>query len=100
MIIVCLGGLPFYTTRLTYKSISLPAQDSIARATVLAYLEESLQPPDLEDTFTSQYTHLEDTPPLYSGIGALSGISVGSFPDNDIRLLILDLGKELGELAN
>jgi len=42
----------------------LPAQDPKALGTVLAYLEESLQPPDLKDAFADQDPHLEDTPPL------------------------------------
>jgi hypothetical protein len=74
----------------------LPAQDSKARGTVLAYLEESLQPPDLEDTFAHQHSHLEYTPPLDSGICTFGSVSVGSFPDNDVRLLVFHLREEFG----
>jgi len=72
----------------------LPAQNSKALGTVFPYLEESLQPPDLEDAFADQNSHLENAPPLDSGICAFCGISVGSFTDNDVGLLVLDLGKE------
>lgn len=74
----------------------LPAQDSKALGTVLAYLEESLQPPDLEDAFTDQDSHLEHTPPLHSGVCAFRGVSVGSLSENNVRLFVFDLGKEFG----
>jgi hypothetical protein len=78
----------------------LPAQHSKALGTVLAYLEESFQPPDLEDTFSNQDNHLEDAPPLDSAVCALCSVSVGSFADNDVRLFVFDLGEEFGELSN
>ena len=74
----------------------LPTEDSKALGAILAYLEESLQPPDLEDTFADQDSHLEHTPPLYSGICAFCGVSVRSFSEDDVGLLVFDLGKELG----
>jgi hypothetical protein len=74
----------------------LPAQDSKALGTVLAYLEESLQPPDLEDAFADQHSHLEHTPPLNSGICAFGSVSVRSFSENDVRLLVFHLGEEFG----
>ncbi len=78
----------------------LPAQDSKARGTVLAYLEESFQPPNLEDTFAHQNSHLEYTPPFNSGICAFGSVSVGSFSDNYVRLLVFHLGEEFGQLSN
>jgi hypothetical protein len=77
----------------------LPAQDSKALGTVLAYLEEPLQPPDLKDAFANQDSHLEDTPPLYSSVRALGCVSMGSFPDHDIGLFVFDLGEELRQLS-
>jgi hypothetical protein len=62
----------------------LPAQDSKALGTVLAYLEESFQPPDLEDTLADQDNHLKDAPPLDSAVCALCGVSVRSFTDYDV----------------
>jgi hypothetical protein len=77
----------------------LPAQDSKALGTVLAYLEESLQPPDLKDAFADQDSHLEDAPPLYSSIRALGCISMGSFSDHDVGLFVFDLSEEFGQLS-
>jgi len=82
-----------YTTRLTYGVTQLPAQNPKAVGTVLAYLEESFQPPDLKDTLADQDSHLEYTPPLHSCVCALGGIAVGSFADYNVRLFILDLSK-------
>jgi hypothetical protein len=72
-----------------------PAQDSKARGTALAYLEEALQPPHLEDTLSHQDYHLEYAPPLDSAVCTLCRISMGPLANNNIRLLIPDLGKEL-----
>jgi hypothetical protein len=74
----------------------LTAQHSKALAAVLAYLEESFQPPDLEDTFANQNSHLEHTPPLHSRICAFGSVPVGSFSENDVRLLVFHLGKKFG----
>lgn len=89
-----------YTTRLTCEGIQSPTQHAIAFGTVLAYLEEALQPPDLKDAFADQDTHLEHTPPLDSGVCAFCGVSVGSFAEDNVGLFVLDLGKEFGELAD
>jgi hypothetical protein len=77
----------------------LPAQDSKALGTVLAYLEESLQPPDLKDAFADQDSHLEDTPPLHSSIRTFGCVSMSSFSDHDVRLFVFHLGKEFGQLS-
>ena len=89
-----------YTTRLTFESHQLPTQYAIALGTVLAYLKEAFQPPDLEDAFADQDTHLEHAPPLDSRVCAFCGVSVGSFAEDDIGLFVFDLSKEFGELAD
>jgi hypothetical protein len=77
-------ALSSYTTRLTCAVNQLPAQDSKALGTVLAYLEESFQPPDLEDAFSDQDSYLENTPPLDSAVCTFCGVSVRSFSDDDV----------------
>jgi hypothetical protein len=72
----------------------LPAQESMPLGTDLAYLKESLQPPDLEDAFANQDNHLEYAPPFDSTVCTLCRVSVGSFSHNNVRLFIFDLGKE------
>jgi hypothetical protein len=73
----------------------LPAWHLKTRGTALAYLEKSLQPPDLEDTLCHQDNHLEYAPPFDPAVCALCSVSVGSFAKNNVRLLVLDLGQEL-----
>lgn len=82
------------------KAFSLPSQHAKALGTILAYLKEAFQPPDLEDTFTNQDSHLEHTPPLDSGVCAFCGVSVGSFAEDNIGLFVFDLSEEFGELAD
>ena len=60
-------------------------------------LEETLEPPNLEDALGDHNAHLEDAPPLDAGVGALGGVAVGAFADDDVALLVLDLGEEFGE---
>ena len=60
-------------------------------------LEETLEPPNLEDALGDHDAHLEDAPPLDAGVGALGGVAVGAFADDDVALLVLDLGEEFGE---
>jgi hypothetical protein len=91
--------------RLLYNSLDLnvnqlPAQDSKALSTVLAYLEESFQPPDLEDTFANQNDHLEDAPPFDSAVCAFCCVSVGSFTNDDIGLFVFDLSEEFRQLSD
>lgn len=74
-----------------------PAQNTMALGTVVAYLKEAFQPPDLEDTLANQDHHLEDAPPLDSGVGALCGVSVVSFAEDDIGLFVFNLGEEFGK---
>jgi hypothetical protein len=62
----------------------LPAQYSKALGTILAYLEESFQPPDLKDTLADQDNHLEDTPPLDSGVRAFCCIAMCSFSEDNV----------------
>lgn len=61
------------------------------------HLEEPLQPPDLEYALPNQDTQLKDTPPLHSSIRALCRIPVRAFSNYDVRLLVFDLRKEVGE---
>lgn len=63
-------------------------------------LEEPSQPPDLEERFANDNTDDEDIPPLDSTVGALGRVAVGALADDDIRLLVLDLSKELRQLTN
>jgi hypothetical protein len=78
----------------------LPAQDSKPLGTVLSYLKESFQPPDLEDALANQDNHLENAPPLDPAVRAFCGVSVGSFSDDDVGLFVFDLSKEFRELSN
>jgi hypothetical protein len=64
------------------------------------HLKESLQPPDLENALANYNTHLEDTPPFYACVRALSGVAVGSLAHDDVALLVLYLGEKLGELLD
>lgn len=59
-------------------------------------LEEATQPPDLEEGFTNDDADDEEVPPLDSGVCALGGVAVGALADDDVLLLVLDLGKEIG----
>jgi hypothetical protein len=63
-------------------------------------LEEALEPPDLKDALADDDAHLEDAPPLDAGVGALGGVAVGALADDDVALLVLDLGEEFGELLD
>ena len=60
-------------------------------------LKEALKPPNLEDALGDHDAHLEDAPPLDAGVGALGGVAVGAFADDDVALLVFDLGEEFGE---
>jgi hypothetical protein len=60
-------------------------------------LEEALEPPNLEDAFANDDAHLENAPPLDAGVGALGGVAVGAFADDNVALLVLNLGEEFGE---
>jgi hypothetical protein len=60
-------------------------------------LEEALEPPNLEDALADDDAHLENAPPLDAGVGALGGVAVGAFTDDNVALLVLDLGEEFGE---
>lgn len=74
------------TTRLTSKQNSDHSLD----------LEEATQPPDLEEGFTNDDADDEEVPPLDSGVCALGGVAVGALADDDVLLLVLDLGEEIG----
>lgn len=64
------------------------------------HLEESLQPPHLEDTLPNNHRQLEDTPPLDPAVRALRRIPVHALTHNNVPLLIPDLCKGIGESAD
>jgi hypothetical protein len=63
-------------------------------------LEEASQPPDLKEGLANDDTNNKHVPPLDSAVCALGGVSVSALTDNDILLLVLDLGKEIGQFAD
>lgn len=63
-------------------------------------LKEAAEPPDLEETLADDDADDEEIPPLDSGVGALGRIAVVALAENDVLLLVLDLGQELGEAAD
>ena len=63
-------------------------------------LKEASQPPDLEERLANDNTDNKHVPPLDSAVCALGGVSVGALTDDDVLLLILDLGKEFGQFAD
>ena len=65
-----------------------------------AYLKESLQPPNLENTLANKHRKLEDTPPLNTSIRALGCVSVYPLANDNVRLLILDLGESVEKSAD
>ena len=44
--------------------------------------------------------YLKDRPPFNSVVSRLGGVAVGALADDDVGLLVLDLGKDLGEFAD
>jgi hypothetical protein len=58
---------------------------------IAAHLEETFQPPDLEDSLANKDGHLEYAPPLYSTIRALGCVAVYPLTNYDVGLLVLDL---------
>jgi len=57
--------------------------------------EEPPQPPDLEDRFADDDANDEDVPPLDPAVCALGSVPVGALADDNVRLLVLDLGEDL-----
>jgi hypothetical protein len=86
-----------YTTLFTYAGVS---ENCTWLQRLGADLEESFEPPNLEDTLSYQHTQLEDGPPFDSGVGALCGISMCSFSDNNVSLFVLDLRQGFGQSSN
>lgn len=64
------------------------------------HLEESLQPPDLEDTLTNEHGKLENAPPLHSGVCALRCVPMYPLSNDNVRLFILHLSQSLGEFTH
>jgi hypothetical protein len=89
------------TICLTYtpRNIDTSAERALVEAgsAGILDLEEALEPPNLEDALGDHDAHLEDAPPLDAGVGALGGVAVGAFADDDIALFVLDLGEKFGE---
>ena len=63
-------------------------------------LEEAPQPPDLEDGLANDDANDKQVPPLDARVGALGRVAVCPLADDDVGLLVLDLGQELGEVAD
>lgn len=59
-------------------------------------LEEAAKPPDLEKGLANDDANDEQVPPLDSGVCALSGVAVGALTEDNVLLLVLDLGEEIG----
>lgn len=70
-----------------------PENDGVS----LTNLEESLQPPHLEDTLSDKHGKLKDTPPLHSRVGALRCVPVYPLSNHNVRLFILNLSQSLRE---
>lgn len=64
------------------------------------HLEKALQPPHLEDTLSNNNKQLEKTPPLDTTVGALGCIPVHALTDNNVSLLVADLGHIVGQFAD
>ena len=75
-------------------------KETIVTSALLAYLEESAQPPDLEEGLSNDDADDERVPPLDSAVGALGRVAVGSFAEDNVHLLVLDLLEEVGEAAD
>ena len=94
----------FQTICLTYmaRRINTSAERALVEAgsAGILDLEEALEPPDLEDALADDDAHLEDAPPLDAGVGALGGVAVGALADDDVALLVFDLGEEFGKLLD
>ncbi len=60
-------------------------------------LKETTEPPDLEEGLADDDANDENVPPLDTAVCALGGVAVGAFAEDNVLLLVLDLGEELGE---
>lgn len=63
-------------------------------------LEESPQPPDLEDRLANDNADDEQVPPLDTAVGALGSVSVGALTDDNVALFILDRLEKIGKMAD
>lgn len=70
----------------------LPAKHSESLFASFAYLEETLQPPDLKDALAEKDADLEDAPPFDAAVGAFGCVAVHSFAEDDVGLFVFDLG--------
>lgn len=64
------------------------------------HLEKSPQPPDLEDRLAHDDAQDENVPPLDPAVGALGRVAVGALADDNVLLLVPDLGENLGEFLD
>ena len=67
---------------------------------ISTHLEESPQPPNLEDGLANNDANNEQIPPLDASVGALRRIPVCPLADDDVGLLVLDLGEQLRQPAH
>ena len=63
------------------------------------HLEEAAQPPDLEDGLADDDADDKEVPPLDTAVGALGSVAVGALAHDNVRLLVLDLGQQVGHFA-
>lgn len=63
-------------------------------------LEEAAQPPDLEERLAEDDANDKEVPPLDAGVCALSRVAVGALADDDVLLLVPDLGDEIRQAAD
>ena len=59
--------------------------------------KEAAEPPDLEEGLANNDANDEEVPPLDAAVCALGGVAMSAFAENNILLLVLDLGEEVGE---
>lgn len=64
------------------------------------HLEESPQPPNLENRLADDNAQDEDVPPLDTAVGALGSVAVGTFAEDNVLLLVPDLGEEIGKFLD
>lgn len=102
MFVSCMVSSDYMFNLQAAKNVHTSAERALVEAGSAGVfdLEETLEPPDLEDALADHDAHLEDAPPLDASVGALGGVAVGALAHDDVALLVLDLGKELGKLLD
>lgn len=102
MFVSCMVSSDYMFNLQAAKNVHTSAERALVEAgsAGILDLEETLEPPNLEDALGDHDAHLEDAPPLDASVGALGGVAVGALAHDDVALLVLDLGKELGKLLD